>query len=68
MHEPRYVVAIGNHRKSEALAKQLFTLRRWTGWLVILMVLTHITAALYHHSIHHDAVLKRMLPRVMGGF
>jgi len=59
---------LGTIGKSEELAKRLFTLRRWTGWLVILMVLTYITAALYPHFIHHDAVLKRMLPRVMGGF
>jgi cytochrome b561 len=35
---------------------------------VILLVLTHINAALYHHFIRRDAVLKRMLPRAMGGF
>ena len=37
--------------KSEALATQLFTLHRWVGWLVILLVLTHVSAALYHHFI-----------------
>src|SRR5262245_9595412 len=55
-------------RKNEALATQLFTLHRWVGWLVILLVLTHVSAALYHHFIRRDAVLKRMLPRAMGGF
>jgi len=59
---------LGTIGKTEEPAKQLFALRRWTGWLVILMVLTHITAALDHHFIHHDAVLKRMLLRAMGGF
>jgi cytochrome b561 len=54
--------------KNEGLATQLFTLHRWVGWLVILLVLTHISAALYHHFIRRDAVLKRMLPRAMGGF
>jgi cytochrome b561 len=54
--------------KNDALATQLFTLHRWVGWLVILLVLTHISAALYHHIIRHDAVLKRMLPRALGGF
>jgi cytochrome b561 len=29
---------------------------------------THISAALYHHFIRRDAVLKRMLPQAMGGF
>ena len=54
--------------KNEGLATQLFTLHRWVGWFVILLVLTHIGAALYHHFIRRDAVLKRMLPRAMGGF
>jgi cytochrome b561 len=54
--------------RNEALATQLFTLHRWVGWFVVLLVLTHISAALYHHLIRRDAVLKRMLPRAMGGF
>jgi cytochrome b561 len=54
--------------KNEALATQLFTLHRWVGWLVVLLALTHISAALYHHFIRRDAVLKRMLPRAIGGF
>jgi len=54
--------------KNEELATRLFTLHRWAGWLVILLALTHISAALYHHFIRRDPVLKRMLPRAMGGF
>jgi cytochrome b561 len=54
--------------KNEELATTLFTLHRWVGWLVIVLALTHISAALYHHFIRRDAVLKRMLPRIMGGF
>jgi cytochrome b561 len=54
--------------RNEGLATQLFTLHRWVGWLVILLALTHISAALYHHFVRRDAVLKRMLPRAMGGF
>jgi cytochrome b561 len=54
--------------KNEGLATQLFTLHRWVGWVVVLLVLTHVGAALYHHFIRRDAVLKRMLPRAMGGF
>jgi cytochrome b561 len=53
---------------NEALATQLFTLHRWVGWLVVLLVLTHVSAALYHHFIRRDVVLKRMLPRAMSGF
>ena len=54
--------------ENEELAARLFTLHRLVGWLVIILVLSHIGAALYHHFIRHDAVLKRMLPRAMDGF
>jgi cytochrome b561 len=54
--------------KNEALATQLFTIHRWVGWLVIFLVLIHVSAALYHHFIRGDSVLKRMLPRATGGF
>jgi cytochrome b561 len=53
--------------KNESLAKPLFTIHRSVGWLVILLVLTHASAALYHHFIRGDNVLRRMLPRAMGG-
>jgi len=53
---------------NQELATQLFTIHRWVGWVVILLVLSHVCAALYHHFIRHDAVLKRMLPRALGGF
>ena len=54
--------------QNEALAKQLFTIHRWAGFLVIALVLMHIGAALHHHFIRRDDVLKRMLPRAFGGF
>ena len=52
---------------NEALATQLFTVHRWTGWLVILLVGAHIGGALMHFVIKRDTVLQRMLPRVLGG-
>jgi cytochrome b561 len=51
--------------KNEALATQLFTLHRWVGWFLILLVLTHVSAALYHYF-HGDNVLQRMLPHAAG--
>jgi cytochrome b561 len=54
--------------KNEALATQLFTIHRWVGFLVIILVLMHVSAALYHYFVRRDDVLKRMLPRAMGGF
>jgi cytochrome b561 len=56
---------LGTH---EELSKQLFTIHRWVGFLVIILALTHIGAALYHYFIRHDHVLQRMLPRFLGGF
>lgn len=52
--------------KDEALATPLFTLHRWVGWLVIVLVLSHIGGALYHYFIRRDNVLQRMLPRALA--
>jgi cytochrome b561 len=52
--------------QNEPLSKQLFTLHRWAGILLIVIVLMHIAAALYHHFIRGDNVLRRMLPRGLG--
>jgi cytochrome b561 len=54
--------------QNDELAKQLFAIHRWVGWLVIVLVLLHAGAALYHHFARRDTVLQRMLPRAMGGF
>jgi len=54
--------------KNEPLATQFFTVHRWSGYLLIAIVLTHIAAALYHAFIRRDEVLKRMLPQAMGGY
>ena len=53
--------------KNQALADQLFAIHRWVGWLLIALVMMHIGAALFHHFIHGDNVLRRMLPRALGG-
>ncbi len=53
--------------KNEELATTLFAAHRWVGWLVILLVFTHISAALYHHFVRGDNVLQRMLPRTVSG-
>ena len=54
--------------KNEALATLLFTIHRWVGYLLIILILMHVGAALYHQFIRRDNVLKRMLPRAMGGY
>ena len=54
--------------KNEALATQLFTIHRWVGRIVIILVLLHVSAALFHYFVRRDNVLQRMLSRAMGGF
>jgi cytochrome b561 len=49
------------------LATTLFTLHRWAGFLVILLVAMHIGGALFHYVARRDQVLHRMLPHAMGG-
>ena len=53
--------------KNEALATPLFAVHRWVGFLLVVLVLLHVGAALYHHVIRGDNVLLRMLPRALGG-
>jgi cytochrome b561 len=53
--------------QNEALSKQLFAIHRWVGWLVVVIVLLHVGAALYHYFARRDTVLQRMLPRAAGG-
>jgi cytochrome b561 len=52
---------------NEPLSERLFMLHRWVGYLVIALVLMHVSAALYHYFIRGDGVLLRMLPRALGG-
>ena len=53
--------------ENQPLSEKLFTLHRWSGFLMIVLVLMHIGAALFHHVIRGDNVLRRMLPRALGG-
>jgi cytochrome b561 len=52
---------------NQALATQLFTAHRWAGFVVIVLAGMHIGGALMHHFVHRDNVLRRMLPRALGG-
>ena len=38
-------------------------LHTWLGWGIIIVAAGHALAALYHHFVLHDDVLRRMLPR-----
>lgn len=42
--------------------RQLHELHEWGGWAIVILALLHALAALYHHYVLKDRVLKRMLP------
>lgn len=47
-------------QKNEALGNILYELHVWDSYLIIGLVSLHIFAALYHHFIRKDDILKRM--------
>ena len=53
--------------KNEPLSVVLFAIHRWSGFLLVVLVGMHVGAALFHHVIRGDTVLRRMLPRALGG-
>ena len=44
------------------LRRELRELHEWIGWAIIILASVHALAALYHHYVLKDRVLKRMLP------
>jgi cytochrome b561 len=44
------------------LRHELREFHEWIGWAIIVLALGHALAALYHHYVLKDRVLKRMLP------
>ena len=38
-------------------------LHDWNGWAIVTIAFGHALAALYHHYVLHDRVLRRMLPK-----
>ena len=48
--------------ESKALAKQASNLHEIIAWIIIVLVGTHIAAALKHHFVNKNNVLTRMLP------
>lgn len=52
--------------KDKALGDALHEVHETLNWILALVVTGHALAALKHHFIHHDTVLKRMLPGPFG--
>ncbi len=47
---------------SEAMKEILGAVHFWGSWVLLALIAGHIGAALYHHIIRRDDVLKRMIP------
>lgn len=45
-----------------AASDSVFTLHRLTAFLLVALIALHVAAALHHHFIRRDGVLRRMLP------
>ena len=48
--------------KNESAANTAFMLHYWAAMLMVAMVAMHVGAALFHHLVRGDGVLRRMLP------
>lgn len=53
--------------ENKPLSDRLFLIHRSLGFVIALLVLMHIGAALQHYFVRRDGVLQRMLPRALGG-
>ena len=42
--------------------RQIHELHEWAAWAIVIIALLHALAALYHHYVLKDRVLKRILP------
>lgn len=49
--------------QNEALQKPLQIVHAWLGWTFLVLVLVHVAAALRHHFVLKDSILRRILPR-----
>ena len=50
----------------EDLADRLLVWHQDAGWLLLALICLHVAAALWHHFVLHDGVLRLMLPRRRG--
>src|SRR4029079_6668510 len=49
------------------LRRELREFHEWIGWAIVIIAILHALAALYHHYVLRDRVLKRVLPGTAGG-
>ena len=48
---------------NQPAAATAFSIHEWLAKLMILLITVHIAAALFHHFVRKDGVLRRMLPK-----
>lgn len=48
--------------KNPDKAEAIFNLHALAAWIIVALVAAHVGAALYHHFLRRDGVLRRMLP------
>ena len=51
---------------SKPLRHELREFHEWIGWAIVIIAVGHALAALYHHYVLKDRVLRRMLPKQAG--
>jgi cytochrome b561 len=49
---------------NEALRPAINWVHNWNAWLIMVLVAGHVAAALFHHYVIRDGLLRRMLPAV----
>jgi cytochrome b561 len=52
--------------KNEALGERLAEVHAWLAYALIALLVVHVAAALKHHFVDRDDVLRRMLPWIKG--
>jgi cytochrome b561 len=46
--------------KDEPLSELLYMLHEWLGWIILALVVLHVSGAMFHWKIKRDNVMKRM--------
>lgn len=60
------VFTIESFEKNQSVSSQAHDIHMTVAWVIAGLIILHTLGALYHHFIHKDNVLKRMLPRFLS--
>jgi cytochrome b561 len=59
---PSIIPAAWSRPATDVVRKNTQDLHAVIGWTIAVLVLLHVSAALYHHLVRRDSILSRMLP------